>query len=230
MASEKLRTICSPDVSALLCWMAGLGAVTAEALAAHQECGVASARGRLLALQRLGLVARWRPLVGEPSLYTVTRGGLRAAGVAGIAPVRVSAAGAGHALACSRAVTALERAYPRHRALGEPEFRRREREHGGALYSVPISGGGAGALHRPDLVLESDDPEVPRPTAVEVELTVKAPRRLVAICRAWARCRHLAGVIYLTSEEVEAPLARAIESAQAGGRIVQVRIDALEVI
>jgi hypothetical protein len=225
--SEKPHESGSPEVSELLCRMAGLGAVTAEALAAHRSCSVASARGRLLVLQRLGLVARWRPLVGEPSLYTVTQRGMRTAGIVGIAPARVSTSGARHALWCSRAVTALERAYPRHRVLGEPEFRRLEREHGKSLYSVPVSGAGA-ALHRPDLVLEIDHQDGPGPVVVEVELTVKAPRRLVSICRAWARCRQLAGVLYLTSEEVQAPLARAIETAQAGGRIVQIRLEDLE--
>lgn len=226
--SEKPHERCSPEVAELLCRMAGLGAVTAEALAAHRNCSTASARGRLLALQRLGLVARWRPLVGEPSLYTVTQRGVRTAGIVGISPARVSASGARHALWCSRAVTALERAYPRHRVLGEPEFRGLERENGRPLYSVPISGVGAGALHRPDLVLEIDCQQELSPVAVEVELTVKAPRRLVAICRAWARCRQLAGVLYLTSEEVQAPLARAIETAQAGDRIVQIRLEDLE--
>ncbi len=125
-------------------------------------------------------------------------------------------------------MTALERAYPRHVVLGEPEFRRREREQGEPLYSVSVFGTGEGSLHRPDLVLERDRSGGPRPTVVEVELTVKAPRRLAAICRAWARCRHISGVIYVTSEEVQAPLARAIETAQAEGRIVQVRIDALD--
>jgi hypothetical protein len=227
-AFEKSHESCSPEVAEVLCRMAGLGAVTAEALAAHRNCSIASARGRLLTLQRHGLVARWRPLVGEPSLYTVTQRGVRMAGIEGISPARVSAAGARHALWCSRAVTALECAYPYHRVLGEPAFRRLEREYGRPLYSVPISGAGAGALHRPDLVLEIDHQDQPRPIVVEVELTVKAPRRLVAICRAWARCRQLAGVLYLTSEEVQTPLARAIETAQAGGLIVQVRMDALE--
>jgi hypothetical protein len=227
MAARKSREI-APEVSETLSRVAGLGAVTAEALAAHRKCSVASARGRLLALQKLGLIARWRPLAGEPSLYTVTQRGLRAIGVTGAAPARVSAAGARHALECSRAVTALECAYADRRVLGEPEFRRRERTHGRPLYSVPISGAGTGSLHRPDLVLESAHREGSPPIAVEVELTVKAPRRLVAICRAWARCRYVSGVVYLTSEEVEAPLARAVETAQAGGRIVQVRMDALE--
>ena len=63
--------------------------------------------------------------------------------------------------------------------------------------------------------------------AVEVELTVKAPRRLAAICRAWARSRGVAGVLYLVSPEVRRPLQRAIENAEAGERISLVGLEAL---
>jgi ribosome biogenesis protein Nip4 len=62
---------------------------------------------------------------------------------------------------------------------------------------------------------------------VEVELTVKAPRRLLEICRAWARCRCVAGVIYLAPPEVARALGRAIEKAQAHERVVVVALDAL---
>ena len=65
------------------------------------------------------------------------------------------------------------------------------------------------------------------PVAVEVELTVKAPRRLLEICLGWARCRCVAGTLYLAAPEVQRPLARAIERAQAGERIVVVTLDAL---
>jgi hypothetical protein len=65
------------------------------------------------------------------------------------------------------------------------------------------------------------------PVAVEVELTVKAPRRLVEICRGWARCRQVAGVLYLTTDPVQRALERAIEETRAGDRIVAVPLSAL---
>ena len=64
--------------------------------------------------------------------------------------------------------------------------------------------------------------------AVEVELTVKAPRRLLEICRAWARSSCVAGALYLVAPDVERPLARAIAQAHAAGRIAAVPIDALD--
>ena len=63
--------------------------------------------------------------------------------------------------------------------------------------------------------------------AVEVELSVKAPRRLDAICRAWARCREVGGVLYLAAPEAERALLRAVEQADAAARIVVVPLAAL---
>jgi hypothetical protein len=82
-------------------------------------------------------------------------------------------------------------------------------------------------LHRPDLVLGPDETAAGLPVAVEVELTIKAPRRLTDICRAWARCRTVAGVLYIAPPEVGRALERAIVRAHAHERIVVVGLDAL---
>jgi hypothetical protein len=123
---------------------------------------------------------------------------------------------------------ALELVYPDHQVMGERELRRAESQRGGLLASARLGGGRPGGpLHRPDLVLWSMKPERGRPVAVEVELTVKAPRRLAEICRAWARARHVAGVLYLAPPSVEAALERAIEKVQAAERIVVAPLGAL---
>jgi len=67
----------------------------------------------------------------------------------------------------------------------------------------------------------------PLPVAVEVELTVKGPERLAGICLAWARCRTVAGVLYLAPPEVQRALQRAITRAQAQEQIVVLGLDAL---
>ncbi len=74
--------------------------------------------------------------------------------------------------------------------------------------------------HRPDLLLEPASPAGGLPVAVEVELTVKAPERLAAVCLAWARSRAVSGVLYLAAPEVRVPLGRAIARAGAGERLV----------
>jgi hypothetical protein len=213
----------------VLDWTARIGAVTAEALAHRGQTTVGAARARLVAARRAGLLERHRPLAGRPALYTVTRAGLRECGSRGLEPSRVSASNAGHLIAAATAAAVLERAYPDHRVVGERELRRDERAAAGALLSARMDRGpdGARRLHRPDLALWPLAGGAPLPVAVEVELTAKAPRRLFEICRAWARCRSVAGVIYLVAPEVERPLMRAIAKASAGDRIAAVPLAAL---
>jgi hypothetical protein len=207
----------------MLAWVACIGAVTAEALAARERRSTASARGRLLAAERERLLVRGGPLRGRPCLYALTRRGLRTCGWEALAPIRLSAATAAHMIACAEVAVALERAYPEHRVTGEPELRLRERGHGAPLASATLAGRGAGArLHRPDLVLWPRRAALP--VAVEVELSLKAPRRLAEICRAWARCHRVAGVLYVVAPHVADALARAIERAGAERRIAAVAL------
>ncbi len=206
----------------LVRWTAGLGAVTAGALAHRFDVGLASARARLRAAERAGLLTSSRPLAGRLALYTATRAGLRAIGARGIEPCRVSASNATHLAACAGVAAALARCYPDHRVQGERELRRDEREHGASLASATLgaTSGERWQLHRPDLVLWTCEPSEVLPVAVEVELTVKAPRRLLEICRAWARCRQIDGVLYLVAPEVERALRRAVEQARATEKLV----------
>jgi hypothetical protein len=219
----------TPERVAMVQWAGRLGAVTAEALAEREVCTPASARGRLQAARRAGLLSCARPLHGRPPIYTATPAGLRATGLGGLDPSRVSASNAAHAIECAAVAVRLERAYPDHSVMGERQLRGEERAHGAALASavLGIRPDGAPLLHRPDLVLWPAETTArgSLPLAVEVELTVKAPQRLLEICRAWARCRCVAGVIYLAAPDVMGPLGRAIAKAQAGERVVLLDLD-----
>ena len=219
----------SPERVALIRWTARIGAVTAQALAIGQSVSESSARARLRAAAGAGLLTRRRPLAQQPALYTLTRAGMRSCGLRGLDPCRVSASGAAHLIACAAVAAALERGYPDHRVMGERELRRDERELGVPVASARMGAGphGRPLLHRPDLVLWPGEPTGGLPVAVEVELTVKAPRRLTDICRAWARCRTVAGVLYIAPPEVGRALERAIARAHAHERIVVVGLDAL---
>jgi len=210
-------------------WTASLGAVTAEALAHRLGVSLPAARARLIAAQRRKLLSHERPLSGRPALFTVTRAGLRACGARGIPICRVSPSNANHLIACAQAAAALERCYPDHRIAGERELRRDEREHGRPLASARLRASHAAEtrLHRPDVVLWPSIPHGGLPVAVEVELTIKAPRRLVEICRAWARCRIVAGVLYLAPAGVERALLRAVAEARASEQVVIVPLGAL---
>src|SRR5207302_3741628 len=97
---------------------------------------------RLLAAERRGLLSRRRPLTGAPALYTITAAGLRASGLRGLEPCRITPANAPHAIACAGVAAALERRYgDHHRLLGERELRRDERESGAQLASACLGRG-----------------------------------------------------------------------------------------
>jgi hypothetical protein len=227
----------SRERAAVLRWAASIGAVTAEALADVQRCPIASARSQLAAAEGARLLLGHRPLAAVSPLYTITRTGLRACGLRGLEPCRVSAANALHLSTCARVAAHLAGAYPDCRVAGERQLRRDERARGLPLASACLRVGpdGCQMLHRPDLVLWPTGPggtvgasSSRLPVAVEVELTVKAPRRLLEICRAWARCRIVDGVIYLATPEVERALARALESVQAGAHVVVLPLSAID--
>lgn len=71
-------------------------------------------------------------------------------------------------------------------------------------------------LHRPDLALVSPSGRV---VAIEVERSIKAPGRLRAICRGWARARHVSHVYYLATEPAGRAVRRAIDATRAHDRI-----------
>jgi hypothetical protein len=211
-------------------WAASFGAITAEALAVRLDVTTTSARHRIGQVQRMGWLARDQPLTKRPSLYSVTREGLRACDAQGIAPARVSASNAHHMIVCAAAAAELGRAYPDYRVTGELELRRDERRRGGPVASAELSssaGAGESRVHRPDLVMWSPPGQGGLPVAVEVELTVKGSRGLREICRAWARCGLVAGVLYLAAPEVEPALARALSETPGAERIVVLGIAVL---
>src|SRR4051812_31949706 len=72
--------------------------------------------------------------------------------------------------------------------------------------------GGRPRLHRPNFVRV---PDAAPPGAVEVELAVKAARRLDAMCRAWARCRTVSEVRYRTPARVARAVSRAVSLVRA---------------
>lgn len=203
-------------------WTAGLGAVTAEALARRETISLAAARGRLQAAVAAGLLRASRPLRCASTLYTVTPAGLRAVQCElDISCVRPG--NARHLIACAAVAAGLEHCYPGHTVSGERELRREEREHRTLLASATIGRGSDGQplSHRPDLVLWPRVQAVGSlPLAIEVELTVKAQRRLETICLAWARCQLVAGTLYLAAPDVQRPLARAIERTCASSRVI----------
>ncbi|MHB1860922.1 MAG: hypothetical protein ACYCUM_12610 [Solirubrobacteraceae bacterium] len=220
---------CAAHDLELAAWTARLGAITAEALALHGESSLASARARLANGVRAGLLERWRPLAGRPTLYTATARGARLCGEADLAPCRVSASGAVHLITCARVAAELELTHPSARVVGERELRRQERAHGGPLASATLRGGPPRerALHRPDLLLLRcrgdgglrDALRAGGALAIEVELTLKAGARLERILSGWGGCELVGGVLYLCSPPVARALPAALARSGALGKV-----------
>jgi hypothetical protein len=220
-------TVLTPSVLEATRWAAELGAITADALAVRSRVTAARASAVLRSGERAGVLARSRPLHGRPALFASTPRGLRAVDATALGAGRVSAANAGHLIAVAAAAAVLEHRYPDHRVQGERGLRRDERAAGTALASARLGTGADGgpALHRADLVLWP--PDDGWPVAVEIELTVKAPARLRAICLAWARCTLVQAVVYYAPPDVERAVIRAVAAARAAERVVVMPLDTL---
>lgn len=201
----------------LLTWIVRMGAVTTAAAALREERAESTVAIRLRDLGRSGLVDCVRPVRSVPALWVATRAGARACGLPRLGGCRVSVAAAAHWAACSQVSACLERRHGEVRVVGEREIRLLERDRGSLLFSAVVGGGEA--AHRPDLALVPDREEEGRPLVVEVELTLKAPRRLERICRGWARADWVGGVVYYAPARVARGVQRAIDAVHADDRI-----------
>jgi len=201
---------------AILGWLASIGAGRAEDVAAGCGLGAAAVRARLSVLERGGFTQQARLLHGAPALHVLTRSGLREAGRPELGLVNVTAASFGHQVEVARVAAAL--AGEPGEIFGERALRALERAEGRPVASAEIGydADGLVALHRPDLVCWG----ARRPVAIEVELTVKAPARLQAIVRGWARSRLVVGVVYYASPPAMRAVAAAVRREQAGDRVV----------
>src|SRR4051812_7641933 len=179
---------------------------------------------RLRALVEHGLLTRARLVYGQPALYVATREGLAWAGLRQLDSARVGVATTRHWATCARLAVVLERR-ERVEVWGEPRLRAAELEAQRPIASAPMGTlpDGRARLRRPDLVLFPPDPALP--VAVEVELSVKAARRLEAICRAWSRCRIVSEVRYYAPPHVARAVSRAVASVHADDAIRILSID-----
>lgn len=219
-----------------LAWATALGAITVEALSVRDGLSTATAKERLDEAVGLGLLTRHALLVGYSDLYTVTRSGRTVArkhadagGYSypeGLRTARATIKDARHTIACASAMASLERRYPDHRVIAERELHREERTQQRRLASVSVHRYGQTRSHYPDIVLwpppTPGDPP-PLPIAVEVELTMKSKEELTAICRAFARCRHIEAAVYFAeTTKLEERLLDTVEQLNAEEKIVVV--------
>lgn len=208
------------------------GAVSIEHVMAALGTGPTMAYRRVAACVERGLIVRVAPLRDEPSLLLATREGLRYAGL-GLPAAVVSPGSVVHWLRCASVGLALGELHGHERVLTERELRAAEQRTGRPIASAKVGelASGHPRLHRPDLVLLPEGigyiEDIPRspspeqlPTAIEVELHPKTPRRLEQILRAWRRASWVAEVRYLCAPgKTRRAVERAIAKTHAEGRV-----------
>jgi hypothetical protein len=199
-------------------WLGRIGAASAENVMARFGMGRSWAYGRLSRLVRDGLLEQKTLLHRQPGLYIATTEGLRWTRQERLGVYRVSAGAFAHAAEVANVAVQFFLALPEWGQMSERELRIAESDEERLIASVKLGElpGGRPALHRPDLALIGRDNRV---LAIEVELSVKAPRRLRAIGRAYARARDLAHVYYLATPPVARAVSRAIAEVRAEDRI-----------
>ena len=210
----------TPD-SEIVSWIGRLGAADVNHVRARFAVSRSRAYLRLEELTRDGLLAQDRILYRRPALYVATRAGLRWRGLNEFDVCKVSAANFEHAWQIAERAVPLTAGLPGWRILSEREIlwhERQWRERGKLLASVRVGsrGGGVAAMHRPDLALLSPQGRV---VAIEVELTVKTPSSLLAICGGWARAPHVDAVYYLATPTAARAVGRAVQKTRAEERV-----------
>jgi hypothetical protein len=202
----------------IVSWLGRIGAASAEHVMARFGMGRSWAYARLSRLVRDGLLEHKRLLYGKPGLYVATPEGLRWTFNERLGAYRLGPGGFQHAWELAATAVALHNALPEYEQLSDREIRVGENDGPGLIASAGLGElpGGRPALHRPDLALIAPDERV---LAIEVELSIKAPRRLQAICRGYARARHLVHVYYLATPPAQRAVARAVAEVRAQDRI-----------
>jgi hypothetical protein len=199
-------------------WIGRVGAAGAEHVMARFQMGRSWAYARLSMLVIGGLLEQKTLLYRQPGLYIATAEGLRWQGIERLGVYRVGAGGFTHAREVASAAVLLHHRFPAWTMLSERELRVHESDEGELVASARLGElpGGRPAFHRPDLALISPQG---RTLAVEIELSVKAPRRLQAICRAYARARHLSHAYYVATPPAARAVARAVAETRSEDRI-----------
>ena len=129
-------------------------------------------------LREAGLIEVHPPIGRSGPMLAVTSRGLRLADRGELGPVRVSVWAANHSIVCAQVAAWLEGGGVGDTILSEREMLAEERQLGGRVYSAKRSYPDPG-WHRPDLYRLTLQDDEPQEHAIEVELTAKAPERLV---------------------------------------------------
>ena len=184
-----------------------MGAVEVGHVQKRWGVGRSVAYGLVQRLEEAGLLERVPTLPGDPTLIKATMAGIDFAHLA-LPQAKIGPHQVDHWLSCADVVLWAEERWGRGAVTTERELRWIELAEGKPIGSCVVGElpDGRPMLHRPDLLVSGSGGRI----AIEVELSVKTPRRLEAIVRSWRRARHLDEVLYLVAT---GPPQRAVERA-----------------
>jgi hypothetical protein len=204
-------------------WIGRLGAAGAEHVMTRFQMSRSTAYERLNSLTKDGLLEHHAVLFGRPGMYSASSAGLRWQALDRLGICRVRPGGFEHAWQVAQTAVELHRSLSGWDILSERELRTIEADSRDLYASIQIGQiSGHPRLHRPDLVLASSSGRV---VPVEVELSIKAASRLAAICRGWARARHISSVYYLAAAGPARAVQRAVRSASATDRVTVLALE-----
>jgi hypothetical protein len=173
---------------------------------------------RLSSLTRDGLLEHHAVLYGRPGMYSATLAGLRWQSIDYLGACSVRPGSFEHAWQVAEAAVEIHRSLPGWFVISEREIRSHETDSGNLYASVQVgSVGDRPMIHRPDLGLMYPGKRV---VPVEIELSTKSASRLAAICRGWARARHIDTVYYLAAAGPERAVKRAVQATKATERVI----------
>jgi hypothetical protein len=196
----------------LVAYVGRQGVVTIDHVMAALGVGRTAAYRRTSACIEARLLERFEFPRVEPSLLRATRRGLRYAELA-LAPVVVSRGSLEHRLRCASAAQLLTAEFDPTEILSERELIAAERLRARPTFTSRLLGP---RPHRPDLAVLTPE----RAIAVELELSPKSPRRLVALVEAWKRATWVDEVRYYCEPgATRRAVDRAIERVDAAGRV-----------
>lgn len=212
----------------MVSWIGHMGAASIGHVAGWFGVSEAAAYQRLRMLCHQGFLDHRLVLHARPALYWATRKGLRWQGIGRFRAFRVDAMGFEHAYRTTHAAVELHRALPEWGVVGEREMRLIEADRSELFASMRLPDArGRKVFHRPDLALTLSGVGV---TAVEVELSEKTPARLAAICRGWARARHISHVYYVALPGPARAVRRAVKATNSEDRITVLDLDDIETL
>ncbi|HWX88149.1 MAG TPA: hypothetical protein VNX67_08245 [Solirubrobacteraceae bacterium] len=198
-------------------WIGRLGAAGAEHVMSRFSLSRSVTYARLNSMVHDELLEHHAVLYARPGMYTATPAGLRWQGLESLGKFAVRPGGFEHAWQVAQAAVQIENGLAGWPVFSEREIRAVE-ANSGKLFASAKTGAVADrpALHRPDLAVERPGGKV---TSIEIELSIKSSSRLAAICRGWARSRHIDRVYYLATPGPASAVKRAARSAHVTNRV-----------